>query len=1167
MVRSIAAVIFLALGAGCATAGSTPDQAIRQQAVQEKAGPAQALAPPTFMSVKSAKDPATATMPLAAAESILAPARPGEGAPAAEEEAEPQWLAKIRTHVRQRELDQAMQQLLAQVRSDPQNTLAWREMARLFEGAGRRDTALSAWNQLLSLSPNDAEAAAASGLDFLAAKKFLPAAERLLLGRRLLAAEPSKAGHQKLRIAASAGLGLALGELGYPLAASECFHEAAALEQASIAEIGATERPLRRQSREFLRFAGEFEASAGRWEAAANSFSAALAQSDAADATSLPPLVWALACSGRTAAARQAVLDALEPADRPGRAGAPSAVAWLAQNGWAQPLQEFLRSAASKHDEIAARCLLASGDEDAAEMLFESAPRVLEDSIALQEAAGFLASRQGVAAVVHRAVASAETDPESARRWALALRTLPISARQLRGALREAPASEGTRALLTAYVDLAGFDSLLALRTIEPFIAEPGALGSASRVAALRALATEQDLEKIERIASKCDVASCAESAALSHAFLECGEIDPAIRHAEHAIELDKNCADAWVARAAIDAALTLDPSPERTFEKRKESALEARGSLERAMTAAPGDRLAARKYLEIAAPERGLAPDDDAMETVSTSKFPQVQRESRRERALMQQRRGQSEAALEPLRLLFMEDPLDLAVGQALTAAAADAGRLPETEKFLDALQVLHPAAAELGEAALSTKARQGRLLEAIDLLTEASAADPDSDAFVRACVRSHAAAGQKSQAWGAMSRAPEFMRKAAGRSQLERIEFALSGEPDSAAEEIRGLVRGGRLSKVQRQAAVTLARQLPPDVADRPALIAALARPLLEDPSGSPLFLACVMLEGSSAEACALAAKSARAWEVAGVIEAAQLLVDERQLDRAECLLREAVRVSQGKNRSQLFRAELATLLAAADAGRARARLMEERTKHEFRFKDPASTTEAEDLAELGNAFLLASQPAAAEECFRAALELSPDLVAAMNNLAWLRMERGLIDSTTLDLVKRALAASPTDASTLDTAGWLAYRQGRLEDESGEPGGVSLLRRSLELARERASPESMDHFADALFRSGRTEEAQKLWRLIAEQASGKSSRANVVNAFQLLQQKERGIRALDAEKFYDRNDGAAIERAKGKLKAVAEDRMPELAPMDLAPAPAARPAVPPAPAPEGAK
>ena len=193
-------------------------------------------------------------------------------------------------------------------------------------------------------------------------------------------------------------------------------------------------------------------------------------------------------------------------------------------------------------------------------------------------------------------------------------------------------------------------------------------------------------------------------------------------------------------------------------------------------------------------------------------------------------------------------------------------------------------------------------------------------------------------------------------------------------------------------------------------------------------------------------------------------------------------------------------------------------------------------------------------------------------MNNLAWLRIQHNQIDSITDDLVKRALAWTPYDPSTLDTAGWLAYRKGQLLDSAGELGAISLLRQSIELAKDRASAESLDHYADALYRIGETDKAVQLWRLIVDSDAKTSSRGDVVKAFQLLQQREWGIRAWNADAFYDNNDGGAIDRAMKKLKAIATGGAPELANMDFTPAsidpaPQALPKQEPAPIPHGEK
>ena len=1129
-----------------------PIQSAHAQTPPENPDKNKSLAPPAYIAIKSIPDVSSSLLSLDEIENKISPPKPTDRAAPSPNEPDPAWLIKARAHMRQREPDQAMQLLLQLVRTDPKNTLAWREIGRILDGAGRRETALSAWNQLLSLEPNDAEGLVASGLHILSGKKFLPAAEKLFLARRIwLTVEPSDS-RLKMRIATSAGLGLALRELGCARAAATCFHEADQFEQ-ELEALPNQEKLPRKQSKEFLRFAGECEASIGQWSDAAKSFSQSLALTDTSDAASLPLVVWALSCSGEPDDAWQLVKTSLTQVDSPGRAGAPLAIMWLLKSGLSQPLQADFKSDASKQDVIYARCMLATGDNHAADSILSSESAGLEDPIAMSEATQFLASRKGVDVVLDMALDQVQKNPMSASRWATALRALPIGAKQLRGDIQRlnannTPANNAARALLGAWFDLVGFDSLLALKTIEPFTDSHDALASASRIVALKALAIEQDLAQVERIEKLCDMKSCDESAALAAAFLECGET-------EKAIALNKKSSQAWMVRAAIDLALAMDQTVVQTFEKQRETALEVRNSLERAMLNAPTDRLPARKYLQVAVPDRSIAPDEDALEIVKASQSAQVQREYFREKALQAKRRGQSEVALESLRLLFMEDPLDVEVGQALVSAAADTGRLVETQKFLEAFSKEHPAVSELGEANLSCKAQQDRLLEVIEILKSESASDPDSDALTRGCVRSLIAAGKKSEAWSVMMNASDHVKNATGRSQLERIEFALSFDPNIAAQEIRNLSQNARISKIQRQSAISFAHRLPKNIEDRLALQSSLAIALLDDAQLQPMSLAYAMLNASVDEAQALSKKFAHPWTVSATIEAAQMLADEGMFMKAESLLHDVGALSKGKDQTQLFRAELASIIAQGNTQRASARLAQERSLNKFLIKDPRVTTQAEDLAELGNAFLMASNSAAASECFQSALDLAPDLASAMNNLGWLRMEHNQIDSTTIDLVKRALAMTPNDPSTLDTAGWLAYRQGQLLDSAGELGALSLLRQSIEQSQDRASAESMDHYADALYRTGATGKAVELWRLIEDSEANKSSRENVVKAFQLLQQREWGIRAWNADAFYDRNDGAAIDRAAKKLKAIAKGEAPELADMDFAqpsPAPA---------------
>lgn len=91
-----------------------------------------------------------------------------------------------------------------------------------------------------------------------------------------------------------------------------------------------------------------------------------------------------------------------------------------------------------------------------------------------------------------------------------------------------------------------------------------------------------------------------------------------------------------------------------------------------------------------------------------------------------------------------------------------------------------------------------------------------------------------------------------------------------------------------------------------------------------------------------------------------------------RGEFLLHDVGALSKDKSKSQLFRAELACLIAKGNVKKAIMRLNHEREHNQFRIKDPRVTSEAEDLAELGNTFLMASDPAAAGNVFKPPLIL---------------------------------------------------------------------------------------------------------------------------------------------------------------------------------------------------
>ncbi|MEF7614199.1 XrtA/PEP-CTERM system TPR-repeat protein PrsT [Aquincola sp. MAHUQ-54] len=109
-------------------------------------------------------------------------------------------------------------------------------------------------------------------------------------------------------------------------------------------------------------------------------------------------------------------------------------------------------------------------------------------------------------------------------------------------------------------------------------------------------------------------------------------------------------------------------------------------------------------------------------------------------------------------------------------------------------------------------------------------------------------------------------------------------------------------------------------------------------------------------------------------------------------------------------------------------------------------------------------AGQFAAARASYEALLKLAPADARALNNLANVLLK--LKDPSALQVAERALAASPTDADVIDTAGWAAFQAGQTDR------ALQLLRD----ARLRApdNPDIRVHLATVLAQIGRRDEAR---------------------------------------------------------------------------------------------
>ncbi len=108
-------------------------------------------------------------------------------------------------------------------------------------------------------------------------------------------------------------------------------------------------------------------------------------------------------------------------------------------------------------------------------------------------------------------------------------------------------------------------------------------------------------------------------------------------------------------------------------------------------------------------------------------------------------------------------------------------------------------------------------------------------------------------------------------------------------------------------------------------------------------------------------------------------------------------------------------------------------------------------------------------AEKDFRAALEINPEQPQVLNYLGYSLVEEQRNLDEALDMIERAVKASPNSGYIVDSLGWVFYRLGRYDE------AVVQMERAVQLLP--VDPVVNDHLGDVLWAVGRDREAEFQW------------------------------------------------------------------------------------------
>lgn len=1085
-------------------------------------------------------------------------------------------------------------------RLDPGEVSILRQLGRAYSQAGNGPRAAEAYRRLRGLEPRDPEALFSIGMTAANRREWAEAATALLVLRAEFdagGAEPSLA----TQVAVDYAIATCVAELGHDRAFLEAAERALAapLEELAASSGESADRigEIFRRRSEIAQQMGDAWMRLGEPMRAAERYRLAMAYPNADPRMLRARLVHALIAAGRPLAAQAELLAVLE---EPGAAGD-------AEVELAGHLREHGGDLAILVEEVEARSKAHPDDAGLVRVLARLDPqatvRLLAD-LAARTASGdavgeLLAWIEQVdpGGAVAIAADLVERNPESLEPAALRLAQLDASPLELGTRLEALPPSAAAAAiegaLLVALRDAAKAWPLLAEASRrypdDPAIARARAIAAAALGDAALVAEVERDHPP----------ASVSEAIPIASAYLAATASEDAWRVLESFEAsagqgfLESLPASQRASWLVLSSRVAASESGQAVGNVQRAWRQIAVGAVEAAIAADPRSVAAWEWLIALRDPRNGAVPDAAAHEQAIRRMVAALEGEAIVERLRAEEdlARGRVDSSVRRLEGVLAKHPDDAAALQALIATLARAGRQAEIVARLEAKRRDHPSDPTGWDLWTGAMLRAGRAAEAEKTLEKMLAEDPDhpfAEGLLAALARSTGRFGEAEEIIIAriderpdtpattLARAEWHLERsarlaAAARSNPNAADLELvAAESDAAVSLARSLVESmPSLSRSERWKALSVALQASPDVPGRAAVIDALAQAILAADPEAPLAvhgaaMLAAAIEGAEDAAIAeMALAAARSRGAAAIDDDAAI----RWLGIAERLFQaghpaaaaEVLRAATleipwpgGEARRTLRAAvvgldarvggradrTIAYLDALANAGgfAAGEGLMR-------RDPETPSEREASPLMDASGIHSIAGDRAGAASLLEAVLESSPDDAMALNNLAYGRLDDGLLDEDTERMLERAFELRPSDSHILDSLGWLRYRQGRLDDGPDGFGAVSLLREAVKASGENASLEGLDHLGDALWVAGLREEAIRIWQRALEAGLRRFDRETTIRGIEGYLRGEFGLVVRDPGDFYEENYGEVIDRVRAKIRAANDRREPPVA------------------------